>query len=129
MRLNRWLQIGIALSIVWVVGAAIHQRNADVERADDFVKWSYGVCSDGKALAHDTNLASCETERVKNSVVWMEGSWGNVALISLAPIPLGWLAAFILFYVGRAQVIGFCAVVPWATLTWPKKAFVAFCVL
>jgi len=129
MSLNTWQRLGILLSIVWVVGAAIYQRSADVERADNFVKWSYGVCSDSKALAHDTNLATCESEREEHSVVWMEGSWGNVALISLVPVPLGWLAAFILFYVGRAQVIGFRAIIPWSTLTWPKKVFVVLSML
>ena len=129
MRLNGWQRVGIALSIMWVLGAAIYQRNADVEHAEDFAKFAYKVCIDSKSLAHDNDLASCEQEREKHLGVWLKGSWGNVALMALVPVPLGWLAAFILVYFGRAQVIGFRAVVPWATLTVPKKAFVAFSVL
>ncbi len=129
MRLNGWQSLGIVFSIIWALGAAIHQRNTDVERAESFTKFAYRVCADTKALAHDNDLASCEQEREKNLVVWLKGSWGNVALLALAPIPLGWLAAFILINVGRAQVIGFRAVVPWATLSLPKKAFVIFCAL
>ena len=80
-------------------------------------------------MSHDTDLFSCEAERTKNLKIWMEGSNANVATASLVPIPFALLAGFILLYVGRAQVIGFRAAVPWATLTRAKKAFVIFCVL
>ncbi len=57
----------------------------------------------------------------------MDGSNANVATAALGPLPFAWLAAFILLYVGRAQLIGFRAVVPWATLTRARKLFVIFC--
>ena len=41
-------------------------------------------------------------------------------------MPFGWLLAFILLHAGRAQVIGFRAVVAWRKLSTPKRAFVAF---
>jgi hypothetical protein len=68
------------------LGAAIHQRNTDVERAEDFAKWAYRVCSDAKSLAHDSDLASCEQEREKNLAIWLKGNWGNVAFMALVPI-------------------------------------------
>jgi hypothetical protein len=127
MRLTGWQRLGVVLSVVWALGAGIHTRNADVERADNFAKFAYKVCSDSKSLAHDRDLSSCAQEREKNLETWMKGSDANVAIAALAPIPFGWLTAFILLYVGRAQVIGFRAVVPWATLNWRKKIFVVFC--
>lgn len=129
MRLNGWQQLGIVLSIIWALGATIHQRNADVERAEDFAKYAHRVCLDSKSSAHNNDLPSCEQEREKNLQVWLDGSWANVAFIALVPIPLGWLAAFILINVSRASNIGFRAVVPWATLSLPKRAFVIFCAL
>jgi len=129
MRLNGWVRIGLVLSILWAVGAAIYQRNADVDRAEESAKLTHQICVDTKALKHDTNLASCEREREGAMAIWLSGSWGNVVFMALAPVPLGWLAVFSLIYFGRAQVIGFRAVVPWATLNWPKKAFVTGCVL
>ena len=129
MRLKGWQRLGIVLSTIWAVGAAIYQRNLDVDRAEGFAKFAYRVCLDSKSLAHDPDLASCEQERQKNLTVWMKGSWGNVAFIALVPIPLGWLAVFILFNAGRAANIGFRTVVPWAALSLPKKGFVIFCVL
>ena len=94
MSQNRWLRLGVVLSVVWALGAAIHQRNADIDRAEDFAKFSYRICTDGKAVAHNADLTSCEQERKKNVAIWLEGSWGNTAFISLVPIPLGWFAAF-----------------------------------
>jgi hypothetical protein len=127
MRLTGLQRLGIVLSVVWGLGAGIHTRNTDVERADNFAKFAYKVCSDSKSLAHDGDLSSCAQEREQNLESWMKGSDANVATAALAPIPFCWLAAFILLYVGRAQVVGFRAIVPWATLSWPKKAFAAFC--
>ena len=129
MRLTGSQRLGIVLSIVWALGAGIHTHNTDVDNADGFAKFAYKVCSDAKSLNHDSDLSSCNEERTKNLAIWMEGSNANVALAALAPIPLGWLAAFILLYVSRAQVAGFRAAIPWATLSWPKKGVVAFCAL
>lgn len=129
MLLNGWLRLGIALSIIWAIGAAIYQRNADVERADNFVKWSDRVCHDTKAIEHDTDLSSCEKQREANTATWLKGSYGDVAFMALAPIPVAWLAVFVLWNIGRGAVIGFRPVVPWVTLTLPKKAFVAFSIL
>lgn len=123
-QLNGWQQVGIVVSIVWAIGAAIYQRNADVERAQNFANYAYKVCTDTKSLSHDNELASCSQEREKNMAVWLKGSWGNVAIVSLAPIPFGWLAAYIFIGIWRGAVIGFRAVVPWATMTLSGKLFV-----
>ena len=112
MLLNGWLRLGIALSITWAIGAAIYQRNADLERADNFVKWSDRVCLGTKARKHDTNLSSCEKQLEANTATGLKGSYGNVAFMALAPIPVAWLAVFVLWNIGRGAVIGFRAVVP-----------------
>jgi len=129
MKLNAWQRAGIILSIVWALGAGFHTHSADVASADNFAKWAYKVCTDSKSLNHDTDLSSCDQERKKNLDTWMKGDGGNVAITALAPIPLFWFTAFILLYVGRAQVVGFCAVIPWTTLNRRKKSFVVFCAL
>jgi hypothetical protein len=104
-------------------------RNADVESAESFANFAYKTCTNGKVLNHDPDLSSCEAERAKNLKTWMDGDRGNVLFAALAPIPVFWLTDFILLHVGRAQVIGFRAAVPWGTLSRPRKAFVVFCVL
>src|ERR1700733_5955118 len=127
MRPTRRVWIMIALSLIWAIGAGIHTHNADVERAENFAKFAYNTCTYGKEVSHDTDVSSCDAERAKNLKTWMSGSNANVAIASLAPIPFAWLAGFILLYIGRAQLIGFRAAVPWATLTRKGKLFVVFC--
>ena len=127
MRLNRWVRIGILLSVIWAVGAAIHTHKSDVERANFWVKDDYDSCTSGKQANHDADLSSCDAERKATFKRWMEGSNGVAAFVAFAPIPFAWFAVFVLVYVVRAQIVGFRAVVPWEKLTRPKKLFVTFC--
>ena len=129
MKLNAWQKAGIALSILWAVAAGIHTQSEDVERAENFVKFSYKVCKDTKMVAKDADLSSCVKEKAANMDTWMKDSGKNVALAALAPIPFGWLAGFILLYLCRIQVAGFKAAVPWAELSKPKKGVAIFCML
>lgn len=126
---SRKVWVMASLSIIWAISAAVYTHNADVERAERFAKFAYKVCADGKELNHDSDLSTCDAERTKNFATWMEGSEANIAATALIPIPFAWLAAFILLYLVRAQIIGFRAAVPWVTLTTPKKLFVVFCAL
>jgi hypothetical protein len=129
MRLNRWQIIGTVLSLAWAIGAAIYQRNLDVERVERSADLDYRICTEKKASERNFDFSDCAQERENYRAKSLERSWETVAVFALVPIPFGWLAAFILINVGRAQVIGFRAVVPWSTLTTRKKAFVVFCAL
>jgi hypothetical protein len=57
----------------------------------------------------------------------MENSGKNVAFMALAPIPFGWLAAYILLMLCRIQVAGFRAVFPWNSLSRTRKLAVYGC--
>ena len=129
MRLKHWVRIGIVLSVVWMVGSAVHTYNGYVERADNFVKLAYEACASSKQIKNDTDLSSCEVERKAHRTTWMAGSGEGAAFVALAPLPFAWLAVFILVYMIRAQIVGFRAVVPWNTLTRAKRCFVGFCCL
>jgi len=122
MRLNRWVGIGILLSIIWAVGAAIHTHNDDKKNANFWVKLDHDSCVPSK-----TDPSSCEAQSAKTYKIWMENDHENMAFAALLPIPFAWLTFFILVYVVRAQIVGFRAVVPWKTLTRPKKIFAASC--
>jgi hypothetical protein len=56
MRLNRWVRIGILLSFIWAVGAAIHTHNDDVKNANFWVKLDYDSCASSKQANHDADL-------------------------------------------------------------------------
>ena len=129
MRLGLWVRFGFMLSMIWAVCAAVYAHNSDVERTDHYVKFAYEACMTSKETSHDPDLSSCEAERRANQTTWMESSNKEAAFVALAPLPFAWLAAFILVYVIRAQIVGFRAVVPWGTLTRSKRWFVGFCCL
>ncbi len=127
MNLNLWVRIGILLSVVWMVGAAVYTHSDDVKTASFWEKLDYDTCSTAKQLNHDTDLSSCDAKRKEAHKTWMEGDNESMAFVALAPIPFAWFAVFVLVYVGRAFFIGFPVVVPWKTLSRPKKLFVGFC--
>jgi hypothetical protein len=101
MRLTKWQRIGIVISIVWALSAGIYQRNIDIQRAEHFVDLAYRACTEAKYLHHDYDFESCSRESEKNWAIWLEGSWGNVAYISLVPIPFGWIAAYLTIKIFR----------------------------
>jgi len=78
MRLNGLQRLGVVLSVAWALGAGIHTRDADVERAENFAKFAYKICLDSKSLAHDSNLSSCDQEGDHNLETWMKGSDANI---------------------------------------------------
>ena len=103
MRLNRWVWIGVLLSIIWAVGAAVNAHKSDIERANNWVKLSYDTCTSSKEMNHDADLSSCEAERKTTFKTWMDGSNTNAAIVALGPIPFAWFAVFLLSYAIRAQ--------------------------
>ena len=129
MQLNGWQRFGIVLSIIWAAGASIQQRNNDIQKAESYAKFSSDVCLKSKTIANNLDTTSCEQERQNGFKLFMDGSWSNVAAIALIPIPLGWLAAFIILNCWKAVSIGLRAVIPWAELSTPRKGFVIFCFL
>jgi len=129
MRVNRAVVVGFLFSLIWAIGAAIYTHNNDVESADHFAKSSYDSCITNKQISHDADLSSCDAERKTNQTAWMKGSNKGAVFVALAPLPFAWLAVFVLIYVIRAQIVGFRSVVPWSTLTRPKKWFAGFCCL
>lgn len=128
MRLNRWVRIGILFSVAWVIGAAIYTHNETLKTATFWSKMAYDSCTSSKKV-NDTDLSSCDAKRVESIRTWMATDNGSIAFNALAPIPFAWLAVFILVYVIRVQIVGLRAVIPWSTLSRPKKWFAGFCFL
>ena len=107
MKLNGWQRIGVVLSIVWIIGAGIYQRHADIQRASDSAGFAFRICSDNEQLKPEIDLDRC-TKEIENSYkIWMVGSWGNVAFFAFVPMLLGWVAAYVLIRVWRWVKTGF----------------------
>lgn len=132
MRLGRWQALAVALSIVWAVGAWLHEHNANLDAANSFASLTYKNCTNKKLLTHDSDLSTCESEREQAITTWLTedtNSTADEAMAALAPIPFLWLGGFILLFVIRAQIAGFGAVIQWSSLNLWKKGMVAGCAL
>ncbi|HEX4533415.1 MAG TPA: hypothetical protein VH000_04220 [Rhizomicrobium sp.] len=127
-KLSRYQIAGLILSVIWIIGAGVHARNEDVANANSFARFADDVCADSVKLKTSTQ-EKCGREHTSTFATFMEGDTGNILFLAFAPLPFFWLTAFCLLYFFRAQVIGFRAVIPWSTLSWQKRAFVALCVI
>src|SRR5439155_783681 len=98
--------------------AGVKEHNDDIEAAQAFGNLSYRACMSNPGRWGPARAGTCDEERKKSIATWTKDSstGKNVAFISLAPIPLGWLAGYILLMVWRIQVAGFQTVFPWRSL-------------
>lgn len=127
MRLGRWQKIGVVLSILWVIGAAIYQRNSDINQAQSYATFSYQACTMYKELKNGPAL--CDAKKEETLSKYMKDSWPNVAILSLGLLPIWWLVGTIFVYFVSALTIAFRIAVPMRTMTVPKKSFAYFCCL
>ncbi len=126
IKLNKYLKVGLVLSLIWVVIVFFNVRNEQIESANHQGNFYFGFCSD-LALKDTAKLSKCESERVATVSLFSNGLTENAAAAALLPVPFLWLAAFILFHIGSGINIGYQAVVPWSTFTLRKKIVAGFC--
>jgi hypothetical protein len=107
MKLNGWQRIGVVLSIVWVVGAAIYQRNVAVERAANFAASTYEICSDIEQRKPESDSNRCIQESAQTRARWLYGNWNDVIFSAFAPMLLAWPAIYLLIRVWRWVRAGF----------------------
>jgi hypothetical protein len=123
-RLAAWQKFGIVLSIAWAIGTAVHTHNRAVEAAQSSASFAYKVCADGKDEAHSPDLSECDKEKSDSVAESMQGDTANAAIVALAPLPFAWMFAFVLVGLGRALAIGLHVVLPWKSMSRPRKVFV-----
>jgi hypothetical protein len=93
LSLNGWQRIGVVLSSIWIIGAGLYQRNADLERASHMGAWAMRVCEETQGLKH-MDYTPCAAEFAKEFSLFLEGSWGGVVFVAIAPMALGWLGVY-----------------------------------
>lgn len=107
MRLNGWQRIGIVASVIWAIGAPIYLDHAAQNDARERFRLSYRLCRD--VASNDPNRcserASSEADTVQRYRLGFD--FANVAFVSLVPIVLGWLIAYVLVGLGRWIQAGF----------------------
>jgi hypothetical protein len=99
--MNGWQRIGLVLSVLWIVGAGLYQRSADMEKAGKMGGWAMEVCQKVQTSKGSSDFSRCSDEFTKMFNVFAEGSWGNVAFVALAPIPIAWLFVYLIVWLTR----------------------------
>jgi len=95
----------------------MYQRDADIKRAERSYDLAYDICNEserdklaqawkGPDKGWETppggwSKSDCTAEAGKSWNVALKGSWGNVAITALVPIPLGWLLVHALIGIVR----------------------------
>ena len=95
-RLGGWQRIGIVASVVWVLGAGLVTRIDDVRSAQSGSNLSYEVCMDNLKGQRHADFSECRDEAWKAYKVYIEHSWGNVAIVAFGPLPFFWLIAWVI---------------------------------
>ena len=111
MRLNGWQRTGIVASICWAIGGAYFEATDMARREREFVssitKVEYDLCRGEQDRAIEASRSfsrDCVAESHDNftrvSQIAHKPRW-SIALVALAPIPIGWLLVFILIRIWR----------------------------
>jgi hypothetical protein len=103
-RLNGWQRVGIVLSVVWLIGAAIYETYAMEDRYNAAFSAAYRPvydrCRDTqdrelKALGRPNGIDCAEEAGRVASAVPQQSAW-SAAIAVFVPIPIAWLIAFAL---------------------------------
>ena len=106
MRLNGWQRIGVVLSVLWALGAAIYERNEQVKSADTLYQLKAQTCfTDPADIAKD-----CLDKVSLQDVSHATANWSDVAFYAVGPVVVGWLVALIALSTFR-----------WIRAGFPKK--------
>ena len=97
MRANGWQRIGVILSVIWAIGAGWYQRAADMAHASLAARALFEICYSDKR----PDNPQCVVDSTNAYNASIRESWVRVAVVSLGPILLAWLAAYVVLLVAR----------------------------
>jgi hypothetical protein len=69
--------------------------------------WAMQVCQKGQVAKGSYDFSSCSAEFDKMFHTFAEHSWGNVAIMAFAPVPLAWLLVYLFVWLYRWVRRGF----------------------
>ena len=103
-KLNGWQRIGVILSILWVLGAAMHERNGQVDSAVQMAQWDREDCN--KSLVIVECVKSLD-DKFHGYLSLNSNRLLNIVAIALMPVLLCWLFAWLAIVVYRWIRVGF----------------------
>lgn len=101
-KLNGWQRIGVILSVLWIVVVPILERNTQIEAAHRVSDYQYRTCNEGGwadlsryGAKGDKNSCLKAAGAARIDLLKVDAEKGmNLALLAIAPVLLGWLAAW-----------------------------------
>jgi hypothetical protein len=91
MKLNGWQRIGVVVSILWAIGAAIFERKSQVDPVNEQFVIQLQQCS--HPIANECfNLAAKQRSEL---IAWDFSGVSNILFASLGPIVVAWLTAYL----------------------------------
>lgn len=103
MRINGWQRVGVVLSILWAIGAAIYVRSAQVQHADSLFQMKFSACLNEQSA----NVEACSNKVSLQNAMDVTAYWPDVAFFAFAPVIAGWLVACIALRIFRWVKVGF----------------------
>jgi hypothetical protein len=89
MRINGLQRIGLVLSALWALGAALRERGKQVDYAKDLFQSQYGEC-----LNRANSMINCDNISYQ-AAMDSTANWADVAFFAFGPVIAGWLVALI----------------------------------
>ena len=102
MRLNGWQRIGLVLSVLWALGAAMHERNKQVYAAHELFQSQYRMC-----LEQADAVKNCHDNVSLQVAMDDTAYWPDVAFYAFSPVIAGWLVVLITLRTFRWVSVGF----------------------
>jgi hypothetical protein len=105
-RLEHWRRIGIAISVVWILGGGFWGYELGArwnESAREDAASKFYQCLNAESLG--SRSEACE-EREREMDRIRAYQWPTAALLGLGPIPLGWLLAYLAVGIVRRSRTG-----------------------
>jgi hypothetical protein len=90
MRLNGWQRIGLVLSVLWALGAGIHERNKQANAANELFQSQYRMC-----LEQADPVKNCNDTVSLQAAMDATAYWPNVAFYAFGPVIAGWFVVLI----------------------------------
>jgi hypothetical protein len=112
MKLNGWQRIGIVASVVWAIGAYVHELGSSYGGAVGVYSLIHEDCVERSSTSGMESRAQCDQELDKSIAESSRSAREVAAFVAIVPIPLGWGFAYLLIFIVRWVKRGFSPVPP-----------------
>lgn len=102
MRIRRWQDVCLVLSLGWIVAAPVATHRARLADLEDFERTAVYLCmhaADGLPLAPRPTITRCTRKFVEQNPLrrqFYADIWAHDAVVAVAALPVIWLLGFLM---------------------------------